>query len=104
MHFETYMRRSPHLVSSSSAYLIHGEEAEACGTRRVLEECAWAGRRGEEGVLAEAAMLPTMGGAERGLGGGVGGEGAAMGGLLAATVDSGREAAILLQQLENKQK
>ena len=76
--------------------------AEARGTRRVLEECAWAGRRGEEGVLAEAAMLPTMRGAR--VGGGGGGEGAAMGGLLAATVDSGREAAILLQQLENKQK
>ena len=35
-------------------------------------------------MLAEAAMLPTMGGAR--VGGGVGGEDAAMGGLLAATV------------------
>jgi hypothetical protein len=44
-------------------------------------------------VLAEAAVLPTMGGAR--VGGGVGGESAAMGGLLAATVDFVREAAIL---------
>ena len=49
--------------------------AEARGTRRVLEECAWAGRREEEGLLAEAAMLPTMGGAR--VGDGVGGEDAA---------------------------
>ena len=67
--------------------------AEARGTRRVLEECAWAGRREEEGLLAEAAMLPTMGGAR--VGDGVGGEDAAMGGLLAATVDFVGKAAIL---------
>ena len=43
-------------------------------------------------MLAEAAVLPTMGGAR--VEGGVGGEGAAMGGLLAATVDFVREATI----------
>lgn len=59
----------------------------------MLEECAWAGRREEEGVWAEEAMLPAMGGARSG--GGVGGEGAAMGGLLAATVDFVGKAAIL---------
>lgn len=44
-------------------------------------------------MWAEAAMLAAMGGAR--IGGGVGGEGAAMGGLLAATVDFVGKAAIL---------